>query len=56
MTTDCHAESFLFQALGQREVVARFRGGTIAERSRLETRDKKLETRPRRSGEGTPTG
>ena len=29
MTTPCTAESFLFQALGRREVVARFDGGTI---------------------------
>jgi hypothetical protein len=29
MTTECNAESFLFQPLGRREVVARFDGGTI---------------------------
>ena len=29
MTTECNAESFLFQGLGRREVVARFDGGTI---------------------------
>jgi len=29
MTTECNAESFLFQSLGRREVVARFDGGTI---------------------------
>ena len=28
MTTECNAESFLFQGLGRREVVARFDGGT----------------------------
>ena len=29
MTTECNAESFLFQSLGRPEVVARFDGGTI---------------------------
>ena len=29
MTTECNAESFLFQGLGGRQVVARFDGGTI---------------------------
>jgi len=29
MTTECNAESFLFQSLGGREVVGRFDGGTI---------------------------
>lgn len=30
MTTECNAESFLFQPLGHREVVGRFDGGTIS--------------------------